>query len=261
MKIMDTCREVEPLFASYVDDEAGPPERAAVEAHLGACPPCRERLSGERAARDVLRARRPLLRCSASEQLRARCAATGKSRSVTPIVARPSLRRRTWVPLAFAATLVLAVAVVFLLGLDDSAEVLAAQLAVDHVKCFQVPPGHTSPVDAAALGGQWKGAHGWALRIPPGTPAEGLELLGVRRCLSSKGKVAHVMYTWRGEPLSIYVMPASPRRSAATVEEAVATFGQRAVIWSTADRTYAIVARGRPAELEHVARYFRTAAQ
>lgn len=258
---MPTCRELEPLFASYVDEEAGPPERAAVEAHLGACPPCRERVSDERAARDVLHARRPGLRCSASDLLRARCAATGKRHSVTPIVPRPSLARRAWIPLAFAATLVLAVAGVFLFGLGDSAEVLAAQLAVDHVKCSQFPPAHRAAVDAAALGVQWTGAHGWVLKVAPGAPSEGLELLGVRRCLSSKGKVAHVMYKWRGEPLSIYVMPVSPRRSAGAVEEAVATFGQRAVIWAKADRTYAIVARGQPSELEHVARYFRTAAE
>jgi hypothetical protein len=99
------------------------------------------------------------------------------------------------------------------------------------------------------------------LKVAPGAPSEGLELLGVRRCLSSKGKVAHVMYKWRGEPLSIYVIPASPRQSAGAVEEAVATFGQRAVVWAKADRTYAIVARGGPSELERVARYFRTAAE
>ena len=61
----------------------------------------------------VLHARRSGLRSRASELLRARCAATGKRRSVTSIAPRPALARRAWIPLAFAATLVLAVAGVF----------------------------------------------------------------------------------------------------------------------------------------------------
>ena len=131
---------------------------------------------------------------------------------------------------------------------------------MDHVKCFQFPPAHRGAVDAAALGGQWIGAHGWALTVAPGAPSEGLELLGYAGALSSKGKVAHVSTSGAANRcpftscLCLHVVRGA-------VEEAVATFGQRAVIWAKADRTYAIVARGQPSELEHVARYFRTAAE
>ena len=40
-------------------------------------------------------------------------------------------------PLSLAATLVLAVAGVFVFGLNNRVEALAASLAVDHVKCFK----------------------------------------------------------------------------------------------------------------------------
>ena len=45
---------------------------------------------------------------------------------------------RRWAPLSLAATLVLAVAGVFVFGLNNRVEALAASLAVDHVKCFKV---------------------------------------------------------------------------------------------------------------------------
>ncbi len=85
------CQELETLFASYVDEEAAPTDRAAVETHLQTCPPCRDRISSERAARDVLKARRAGLRPCASQALRTRCA----SQRVVQPVRGGVLTRRT----------------------------------------------------------------------------------------------------------------------------------------------------------------------
>lgn len=251
------CREIETLFAAYVDDEAPPAERQAVDAHLHACPPCRERVAGERAARDVVRARRATLRPCASEALRRRCAAHG----VAPAVRGGLLTARAWVPLSLAAAVLLAVSsVLFFAG--NSAEVLAAQLAVDHVKCFKFAPA-PGPVDPLAEGRKWESGYGWPLTVPPSAPAEQLELVGVRRCLSSQGRIAHMLYRWRGQPLSVFVLNSRARGRPeredvrADLQETVEKLGERAIIWSHGDRTYAVVGRDAAPELQQVARYVR----
>lgn len=247
------CQEAEALFAPYVDGEAAPPERARVDAHLQACPPCRARIAGEQSARDIVRARRAGLRPCASNALRTRCAAQCARRAVRGGV----LTRRTLVPLSLAAALLLVVSgALFFAG--NSVEVLAAQLAVDHVKCFQFTP-ERGAVDPIAEGGKWERVYGWPLKVPAAAAAEDLELLGVRRCLSSEGRVAHMMYRWRGEPLSVFVLnsrvgPADARHPA---EATIRRIGEQAVIWSRGERTYAVVARGEPAAVQRVARYVR----
>ncbi len=258
------CREVESLFTAYVDGEAGPQERADVEAHLTKCPPCRDNVAGERTARDVLKARAAGLREAAPPPLRARCAACASgdvprhAGAVTSI-----LRRRPWVPLSLAATLVLAVGWVFLFGLNNRVEALAAQLALDHVKCFKFPPSH-APRDAASVSREWSAAQGWPISVPSSLASEHLELLGVRRCLSTEGRIAHIMYRWHGDPLSVYVLNRSVKGVAETrpaTEEIVPKLGEEAVIWSSAGRTYAVVGHGRASDLQHVAAYVRQAAQ
>src|SRR5512140_2862688 len=141
---MNECKNLEPLFTSYVDGEAVPAERASVEAHLDRCPPCRARVSAERTARQVIRARRHGLGANASDTLRARCAAHRQEayRSGTSIMAAS----RRWVPMSLAATLLLAVASVFLFA-NQSVSALATQVTFDHMKCFRlgVDRGATDP--------------------------------------------------------------------------------------------------------------------
>lgn len=250
---MSKCEDLEPLFAPYAEGDALSGERAAVEAHLDRCPPCRERVAGERAVRDILAARRPGLRVCASLHLRAKCAAhAAPVRSTARAV-------RAWVPLSLAATLVLAVAGAFIFGLNDQVEALAAQLTLDHVRCFQFAPERLTHVDPAEAGRAWAASQGWPLRVPASSPSAGLELLGVRRCLMSGGRVAHVLYTWHGEPLSVFVVPRMMRRG--QVNEIVEKFGHEAMVWSAGERTYVVLARGSPSELEPVLGYVRANAR
>lgn len=252
---MSKCQDLEPLFTPYVDGEGPPGDRASVEAHLDRCPPCRERLAGERAAREVLTARRSGLRTCASAHLRARCAAHARRDSAR----FPGLSRR-WVPLSLAATLLLAVTGAFMLGLNEPVEALAAQLTLDHVRCFQFAPERLAHVDPASAGRDWAAAQGWSLQVPASSAATQLELLGVRRCLLSGGRVAHLMYKWRGEPLSVFVVPRMVRTGPQR-DEIVEKFGHEAIVWSTGERTYVVLARGSPSDLDPVVGYVRANAR
>src|SRR5262245_36984738 len=135
---MVNCRDIEPKLAAYVDRDQPAADRLAVEAHLHACPACRKQAFREQAVHDLVCARRQTLRGCAPSGLRSRCAKQRRSSLAG------TLPRQPWVPFSLAATLVLVTAVFLLFGWGSSVETYAAQLAADHVKCFQFPP------DAAA---------------------------------------------------------------------------------------------------------------
>jgi anti-sigma factor RsiW len=251
------CREVEQHFAAYVEGTPGS-ESGAVESHLQRCPPCRARLAAERAAHELLRTRRDRLRCQAPDTLRHRCAAQRQ-------VSRPprSAVRRTLLPLSLAATLVLATAVLLLFGIGSTVETYAAQLAADHLKCFQFPP-DAAPMDAAVAGRNWEARNGWPLKVAASTRAEELELIGVRRCGSTHGRVAHLLYRWHGVPLSVYVLNRSlddDPGDGTAAQHSVYKLGEHAIVWFDRGRTYAVVAQRRVPDLEQVTGYLRHAVE
>ena len=248
------CGELDERLTPYVDGEAAPAARRAVAGHLAACPPCQQHADAEVAARDLLHKQRAALTARAPESLRVQCAALQSSIGI-----RQSARLRQgfgaqairrWAPLSLAATIVLAVAGVFVFGLNDRVEALAASLAVDHVKCFKVSGG--GHVDAPAAEKTWLADQGWAVVVPPASPAEQLTLVHVRRCFSTDGRAAHMMYSWRGAPVSLYVLPENIGR-----DQVVQKVGQQAVIWCANNRTYAVVAEGQPKDLTPIVTYMK----
>lgn len=250
---MANCRDVESKLAEYVDAEQPGPERQAIEAHLQACPSCRARASGERAAHDLVCARRGTLRGCAPAGLRGRCAAQRR-----PADGAGRLTRRPWVPMSVAASILVAAGMFLLFGWGSSVETYAAQLAADHLKCFQFPPDASSAADVSLVGKNWQQAAGWALKVAASAPSEQLQLLGVRRCGSSRGRVAHIFYKWRGEPLSVYVLNYRFDRTAgAAHDHDVHRLGEHAIVWTHRDRTYAVVASRRLPDLHHAAVYVR----
>jgi anti-sigma factor RsiW len=260
---MADCRNLEPLFTPYVDGEASDADRAAIDAHVRACPPCRDRLLAERSVREALITCREKLRCHASAELKQRCDASRTvSAPPTRHVAsgRTTLRRIAWIPVSLAATLLLAISGVFLYGLRGGSEALAAQLAADHVKCFELSPEPTVLPDPRALARDWAALRGWVLKVPESASAENLEFMGLRRCISTEGLTAHIMYKWKGQPLSVFVLN-SDRKHIGPVPHLVERFGQEAIMWSKGGRTYAVVARGRPTDVEHVAKYVQNTAE
>jgi anti-sigma factor RsiW len=257
---MSKCQDLDPLFAPYADGDVAADDRASVEAHLERCPPCRERVAEQRTVRAVLVAQRPTLRACASEHLRARCAAYGRSAARRPFPFGLSGAARRWLPLSVAATLVLAVAGAFLFGLNDRVQALAAQLTLDHVTCFQFAPERLGHADALTASRDWMAKQGWPIAIPASSASAQLELLGIRRCSMSTGRVAHLMYKWRGEPLSVFVVPRTIRRMS-DQQELVEKFGHEAVMWTEGDRTYVVLSRARPADLAAVVGYVRANAR
>lgn len=257
-----TCAELEERLAPYVDGEAAPASRAAVDAHLTACPPCRANAEAETAAREFLREHRVELSARAPEALRAACSrlSTPDAQLTTPnnpeTVLRPPTsvfrsRLRRWAPLSLAATLVLAVAGVFMLGLNDRVEALAASLAVDHVKCFKVN-GTATQAEAGTSERAWQHDQGWPIVVPQTEPSEQLTLVNVRRCITTDGRAAHMMYTWRGEPLSVYVLQGDAGR-----DRIVHRMGTQAVVWCEKGRTYAVVASDARNDLAPIVDYMK----
>jgi anti-sigma factor RsiW len=158
------------------------------------------------------------------------------------------------------ATLALAVAGVFFYGLRGGSEALAAQLIVDHVKCFEFASPPTVLPDPHSLGRDWVQARGWKVRVPESAPSEQLELMELRRCISTEGITAHMMYRWRGQPLSVYVLNSAHPRVGPT-PHLVERMGQETILWSKHGRTYAVVARGRASEVEQIAHHIQRAAE
>lgn len=255
---MGKCRDLESQLTAYVDGDVGSDDRAIVESHLERCPPCRGRVISERVTHELIASHRQGLRGSAPDALKHRCAA----QRFAAASRNRLFDRRLIVPLAVAATLVVAAALLVMLGWGSGVETYAAQLADDHVQCFQAPPVAVT-ADAVLLGRTWQSANGWPLKVAASSSSEDLQLLTVRRCGSSRGEVAHLMYRWHGEPLSVYVLndtiqDADSARRELSAHEVVTKEGEQAIIWTAKGRTYAVVGRGRAVDLEHIAGYVRT---
>jgi anti-sigma factor RsiW len=254
---MPNCREIEDNLAAYIDGEPTTVESGTIDIHLKACPACARRAVAERAARELVCSHRQRLRGCAPGDLRQRCAALRAN-------ARVPARRRYWVPVSLAASLLLVAGVLFIFVWGSGVETYAAQLAVDHVKCFQYPPEASAPVDATLMGRTWQEANGWSLKVAASSPDDQLQLIGIRRCGSTKGRVAHIFYKWRDQPLSVYVLNGTVDRAAESVSghdhyEPVARFGENTIIWFGRGRTYAVVSRAPLADLQRVAGYVRRA--
>ena len=239
------CDEIEPLLTPYVDEEAEETARAAVDGHVEACPACGRRLEAERLGRAVVRARRQSLRPAAPAALRARC---------TPAAPRPA-RLARWVPLSLAASLLLAVAGAFVFSVADPIEALAASVAADHMKCFKLQD-MSATAEAADVALAWQRDEGWRLPVPPARPDEGVCLVGMRHCISTEGRMAHLLYTVGGQPVSVFVWK-EPGDGTHTVE----ILGQRGVIWSDTEHMFAVVGSVDDAVLARMARYVRQAAE
>ena len=268
---MKNCREVEPLMAPYVDGDVPTADRADIDAHLERCPACRDDIDAQRAVKAAIHARRGELRGCATSALRERCAeassalrrtpqpeerdvvASGFSRKarVPSVPSRKLLRR---IPLAAAATLVIAFAGVFAFGLNNKVQALAFQMTLDHMACTRFH-GSPSPADAKGAGQQWNARFGWPLTVPPSSDPPGVELRVVRRCGVTDGRVAHLIYQWRGEPLSLYVLPSKALEQATEVQR----FGHDNVMWTQNGRTYVVLASAsRRSDLAGVVQYMRS---
>jgi anti-sigma factor RsiW len=257
---MPNCQIIDPLVTPYVDGQLSDADRRRVDDHLRVCSPCHSRIDAERAVRDLLQARRDeLTRPCAPASLRERCrdmAADGKRslpqtggtgwRAAASVGLPPRTR---FAPLALAASLVLIVGVAFLYQLTAaSSKVLAAELAADHVKCFTLNEVLHTHQQAAAVESYMLSGFGWHMQLPSGAANESLELVGSRPCLYGEGKLAHIMYRHRGQPVSLFMLPRESRP-----QDFVEVFGHKAAIWCDGERTFVLLARESKEEVERMA--------
>ena len=247
---MKDCRDIAPMLAALADDQGLAPE-PEVARHLDGCGSCQRSLRLQREMHDLLRARAVALQTRAPEALRERigaCVGAGQAAS------------RRWLPLRMpvAATGVLALLGVMLYGLTSaSSGVLAAQLALDHLKCVQLVSGSTglNPVQAAR---DWAARYHWMPRVPAAPRARKGSLVGVRRCLYGHGHLAHLLYDVDGRVVSLFVMPRSehPAGEAPAMHDVL---GQHAEVWASGDQSFALVGDAAPEVLASLAREFRAA--
>ena len=104
----DDCQRTAQRLTSYLDETLPPHERAEVERHLDACPPCRSAAAQEEGGRTVLREQaRALSDAPLPPGLRSRCDALARQRAAARVV-RPFVMRRL-APLTALLMLVIAV--------------------------------------------------------------------------------------------------------------------------------------------------------
>jgi anti-sigma factor RsiW len=250
---MPNCWTIDPLVTPYVDGELAAADRDVVERHLRACPPCRARVISEQAVRDLVSARKPTLQSAcAPPALRARCQEQGSRQKLPAATSRsvmPGIRYLR--PLALAAALVLIVGAAFIYPLTaNSSRVLAAELAVDHMKCFMLNGALGTHHTTDAVESELASSFGWATNLPDRPQQAGLELVVERTCLYGEGRVAHVMYRQNGRPVSIFMLPDDVR-----AEQTLSVLGHRAAIWSIGGRTFVLVSRGPIEEVERAAAF------
>ena len=171
-------------------------------------------------------------------------------------VARGS-RVRRWVPLSMAATLLLALGGVFVAGQQGRLEAaFAAQLAIDHEKCFaEFGTGHP-PIDAAEAEARLAAVHGVEVSVPAGEDGEQMALVDARSCEYDGGHMTHLLYEVEGRPVSLFVVP-----DVRHTERSLDVVGHQARLWSADDVGYVLVGDGASADdgaaMDRVAAYMR----
>jgi anti-sigma factor RsiW len=256
------CREVENKLSSYVDGAANG-NAAAIAAHLETCDACRRAAHAQTVARTVLKARAAQLSPTAPPGLRTRIVANLESQDLKASRRQGLIPSLAWTgrltAFAAAAMVVLTLGAVLLPAATiRSTTLLAAQLALDHLKCFTIEgDADGAPIAKAQAETTLKQDFDLIVKVPASLAAEKLELLAVRRCLYGDGRAAHLMYRLDGEPVSLFVVPGLTRPTAE-----LSLFGHEQVVWTQGDRTYMLVARGGSRDrLARVASYLRNEAQ
>ncbi len=249
---MKNCADIDRLMTPYVDGEVAAADRQAVDAHLAVCPPCCARADAERAARRIVRSQASTLTRPAPAALRARC--VGAVLSGTP--ARRTgrgLRVRQWVPLSVAATVLLAVAGVFMAGQQERLEAsFVAQLAIDHEKCFtEFGTGHPR-LDAAQAEARLAAEPGFDVWVPASVDRDQIRLVDVRTCDYDGGSMAHLLYEVDGQPVSLFVIP-----KARHAERARDVMGLHARLWSNDEAACVLVGRKDAAVMDKIVTYMQ----
>lgn len=190
-------------LSAVVDGEAGPVERAAVEAHVARCDACAGALEAYRGLGEALR----------DVPVEVPPGVVERARRLSP--RRPARGRR-----ALGAALV---AVAMLLawlapsvapgGLDEA---LAVEVSGHHFRAFaRARPCDFESEDPAAVERWLEEAFGYAVEVPV---VEGATLLGARRCRLHGVLTAAVLYRIGDEALTIFLPQAETKAAAQALD-------------------------------------------
>lgn len=250
-----TCDDVQPLLPAYVDGEISGADRRPLDAHLDHCAVCRHEADIQRLLRETLADHGREAAPMAPPWLRTRIAAQLAAEQTTTSVGW----RTRLSAFAAAAMVVLAVGAVSLpVVTGRSTVVLAAQLALDHIKCFAIDGHeHGDTLTVAEAEAELLTDYGWSLRVPPTAGAADARLVAVRRCLYGDGRAAHLLYRVGAEPVSLFILPGLERPA-----EALSLLGHDEVVWTWQGRTYMLVgAEGQRNRLMQMASNLRNGAE
>jgi anti-sigma factor RsiW len=221
-----------------------------VQAHLAECGACRNRVAMERTVKTVLRARAAELTELAPPGLRTRVVAALNERVV-------ERRKATWgmriTAFAAAATVLLVVASALELVTPKSDVLYAAQLAIDHVRCFVVELRSTEPADPRVVQKTLADNYGWSVPVPSSNADAGLTLIAGRRCPFWLGEHAHLLYRSGDREVSLYVTPGGQPR-----DGQLNVLGHSEKLWNAGGNLYTLVADDlEPAEFQKVTAYLQ----
>jgi anti-sigma factor RsiW len=250
------CEQLQPLLASYADGELPAAERSRVEAHVHTCAACRRAVAVQQLMRQAISSHRAGLAETAPPGLRTRLAASFSSHPSPALEAGWRTRLSAF---AAAALVVLAVGAVALpVVTERSTVVLAAQMALDHLKCFTIDGHeHDAPITATEAETELLREYGWQLDVPETLGTDGGRLVAVRRCLYGDGRAAHLLYRVDDAPVSLFILPGLERPS-----ESLTMLGHDEVVWTSGGRTYLLVgARGERNRLMRVASNLQNGAE
>jgi anti-sigma factor (TIGR02949 family) len=227
------CRRICDLLTQYADGTLGDEQRAEVQRHLDACPPCRVIAGQECGARQLLRACADRLRGAEPlpPGLRSRCHAASQGAAGARWWLRPSIR------FAIAAALIIFIGALLSIVTRQSDALLAAQLTADHMKCFGLfRPREGTTMDAAKAQQMLSERFGLDVHVPPSSGAEAIDLLNARTCLYADGRIPHLMYEANGHDVSLFILEGESRAPAE-----LTAFGHHTRIWSRGGNTFVLI--------------------
>jgi anti-sigma factor RsiW len=238
---MSECRRVSERLAAYVDGLLPVSDRDSVDRHLSVCSECRRQAEDERTGQRILHERRAqLLVEPLPPGLRARCesvALAGRRPAPSLALVGRWWRMRPVAVLAAIVVMVFTASAFLSLMTQRSNALLAAQLTADHSRCFKLfAPRDGVSLNASDVERMLSEQHGWNVRVPPSSPAVGLELVGARRCMYGETAIPHVMYRARGQEMSLFVLAGETRKAADLV-----ALDHRSSLWARDGTTFVLI--------------------
>jgi hypothetical protein len=156
--------------------------------------------------------------------------------------------------MVMAASLVTVVGGAFLYqATHQSARVMAAELAADHIKCFAMNAAFGTHEKASAVESTMLSSFDWRMHLPADPSRAGLELVGARPCLYGEGRIAHIMYRHEGRAVSLFMLPNTDRTPGL-----VEVLGHEAAIWCANNRTFVLVSREPKQDVERLAAFVQS---